>query len=93
MDEIKDVVSSVVGHLAENRQQKGRDLSAIWERCAGKKLSAHTSPEGVNNGTLHVLVDCSAWKYQCRILARGILIRIKKECPDVKKLFFKIGKV
>ncbi len=93
MDEIKDIVSRVVDQIV-NKQKTGQpDLMRVWQRAAGEKEYKHTRVVGMNNGTLLVDVDCSAWMFQCRLKYRSILKSVQAEVPEIKKIFFKIGKI
>ena len=93
MGDIKDIVNDVVRDLEKKRSQHRKDINLIWTSCVKTKEAQHTKVEGVKDGVLYVNVDCSAWMFQCRLRYKTILQNIQKEYPDIKRIYFKVGKV
>ena len=93
MDNIKDIVCNVIHGLEMKKAQQQKDVGQIWKECVKDKEAHHTRPEGIKNNTLYVNADCSAWMFQCRLRYKVILQALQKELPEVKKIYFKIGKV
>jgi len=92
MDDIKDIVKDVVRDLEQKRVQHQKDIHHIWPSCIKTKEAAHTRVEGIKNGVLYVNVDCSAWMFQCRLRYKTILQNVQKELPEIKRIYFKVGK-
>lgn len=93
MDNIKDIVNSVISNLS-TRSQKGDDkLERVWSSVLEKKELQHTKLVGMRDGTVSVLVDTPAWLYQMNIKKTKILDRLQNEIPDIKNIRYRIGKV
>jgi len=93
MDNIKDVIHSVIGKLASKQIDQGGKLERIWENILEKEDIKHTRILGMNQGKVLVVVDSPAWMYQMRMKKTRLLQKLIDEIPDVKEIRFKIGKV
>lgn len=93
MEEIKEIVNNIIHVLEEKKKQQSKDIHAVWKGSVKEKEARHTRVEGIKNETLFVNVDCSAWMFQCRLRYKTILQALQKEFPEIKKIYFKIGKV
>lgn len=93
MGDIKDIVNDVIRDLERKKTQHQKDIHLIWRSCVKAKEAEHTKIEGIRDGVLHVNVDCSAWMFQCRLRYKTILQNIQKEFPEIKRIYFKVGKI
>ena len=93
MDDIKNIVNTVIGNIADKNPDVHNKLDRILVNLLNKKELKHTKIIGVKEDGLLVYVDSPAWLYQMRIRQTKILTQLKKEIPDIKYIRFKIGKV
>ncbi|MFA5260979.1 MAG: DUF721 domain-containing protein [Candidatus Omnitrophota bacterium] len=91
MEEIKNIIHNVIGHLSERQSNKDKGLFDLWEQLLDEKEKKHVRLSGLKSGTLYVNVDSSAWLYQMKLKRIEILGRIQKEFPDIQKMYIKIG--
>ena len=93
MDNIKNIVSGVIGKMAAHEIKESEKIERIWENILEKCELKHTRLEGVKDNILFILIDSPAWLYQMRIKKRKLLIRIQQEIEEIKDIKFKIGKI
>lgn len=93
VDNIKEIIKDVMGSMSSRRVLDQDRLQRIWESLFDKKELEHLRVVGLKNGTLSIWVDSPAWLYQLRTQKQKLLKRIQEEIPDIKELYFKIGKV
>ena len=93
MDNIKDVLNTVIHKLSIRQPEKQVKIDRIWQAVATQKEQHHTSLEKFNDGILTVVVDSPAWMYHMKMQKINILKKIQEEIPEVKDLRFKVGKV
>ena len=93
MDNIKDIVNSVIGNIANKSPNEHNKTERIWKNLLNEKELKHTRIAGIKEGTLFVCVDSPAWMYQMRIRQTKILKELKEEIPGVKSIRFKMGKI
>lgn len=92
MDEIKDIVNTVVGKISSKRAADQKDIVSVWENILKKKERTHAKISGLKDGQLMVDIDSSAWLFQFNIKKKKLLEEIQKEIPEVQKIYFRIGK-
>ena len=93
MEQIKDIVSSVIAAMANGRPEIQNKIRAIWEKAWDAKTLKHTSISGLEKGRLLVHVDSPAWLFQMNLKKREVLGKLKSEIPELSHIHFKIGKV
>jgi predicted nucleic acid-binding Zn ribbon protein len=93
MDVIKDVIHDVIGNIAEKNPAKHKKIDRIWLNVLEEAERKHTNFQGIKEGNISVLVDSPAWLYEMRIKKFKILQRLQEELPDIKNIYFKIGKL
>ena len=93
MDNIKQIIDQVVGHLATNKKETQFYLQKMWQDILDKQELEHAQLVGEKEGVVTVVVDSPAWLYQMNIKKQNILEKIQHEIPSVKNIHFKIGKV
>lgn len=93
MDNIKDVVNQVIEKISIKQPVEQGKIDRIWQNVLNEQELKHTCLEGIKDGKLSVNVDSPAWLYQMQIRRTKILERLKDELPDIKSVFFRIGKI
>lgn len=93
MDNIKDIVDTVIGNMAQQKPDIHNKIERIWANLLNEKELKHTRILGVKENGLLVLVDSPAWLYQMRIRQTRILVQLKEELPQIKYIRFKMGKI
>ena len=93
MDDIKNVVTKVIGDIAEKNPCSYDKIERIWQNLLTKQELKHTKLFGIKEKILFVRVDSPAWLYQMRIRQLKILKRLKEELSDIKQIRFKIGTI
>lgn len=58
------------------------DVFRLWADVAGEATAVHTRPIGLNDGTLAVQCDSTAWAKQLRLMRAQILTEITARFPD-----------
>lgn len=92
MDEIKDIVRMVIGQMAPSSPGQ-RQLGLLWEKILSKTEKEHSKIGGLKDGCLLVSVDSPAWLYHFNLKKKKMLDEIQKEFSEIKKIYFKIGKL
>jgi len=93
MDNIKDIVRQVVQNLSSNNLESHSKLERIWQNILERSQLKHTILVGMKEGKLLVNVDSPAWLFEMKIKKRKILERLQSEIPEIKNIYFRIGKV
>jgi len=94
MEEIRDIVSSVIQDISSKKiHNHPRIKDILQENFKNKKTFQHIHIFGFKEGTLVVHVDTPAWLFQCNLQKGKILKELQKEIAEIKKIYFKIGKV
>lgn len=60
------------------------ELMAAWERIAGPETAAHSKPMHIDDGTLVVQCDSTAWATQLRSMRSIILQAIAEQYADAR---------
>lgn len=91
--EIKDIVSKVVaaipGKTTVDKQEK---LSKTWDKILKRQGLSQAKISGLKEETLVVNIDSPARLYQFNLKRGKILEELNQEIPEIKKIYFKIGK-
>ncbi len=93
MDNIKDIVNTVIGNIASQNPDEHNKTERIWKNLLNEKELKHTRIIGIKEETLFVCVDSPAWLYQMRIRQGKLLKQLKEDIPGVKHIRFKMGKI
>ena len=62
-------------HILEKRVRQLGRLAEIWDECMPQAIRDHTALESFRDGTLTVMVDSAAHRYQLRTLLSGGLMK------------------
>lgn len=93
MDNIKNILSDVIGTLAHRQPQDELKTERIWTNITTPLERQHTQISGIKDKTIVIIVDSPAWLYQMRTKKWKLLQRIKDELPGINQVQFKIGKL
>jgi len=93
MDNIGDIVKSVIGNIADKKAAAVVNIEEVWNIVLDVKELEHTQLVGINNGVLSVYVDSSVWLYHLKVKKNNILQKVRKRIPEIQDIRFKIGKL
>lgn len=94
MDEIKDIVNKVFANIPGSvAPKKQDDISRAWEEVLKQHKLTHAQIAGLKEGTLIVNIDSPARLYQFNLKKNKILAEMSRQAPEIKKIYFKIGKI
>lgn len=77
-----DVIDALSAHMGWESPLAQSDLIAAWAEIAGIETAEHSSPVGIEGGTLTVKCDSTAWATQLRLMRSSILGAIGVKYPD-----------
>jgi len=87
MDNIKDVLQSVMGQLAVSEGSDRRNIEDIFCRALNPQEQEHVRFSGMKNGKLFIHVDSSAWLFQMRTKQQRLLKEIQQQVPEVTQIY------
>ncbi len=93
MENIKNIIPTVFEQMTVKKAEDQGKIFRAWESLIDGKMVKHCLIDGFQDGVLNVNVDSSAWLFQMNCHKTKILEILQEEIPDLKKIFFKIGKV
>jgi predicted nucleic acid-binding Zn ribbon protein len=76
------IVDALTTQLGWSSPLAQSELVASWEQLVGEDTAAHSSPIGIEDGTLTVQCESTAWATQLRIMRRELLKHIAERFPD-----------
>lgn len=79
---VGDVLGALTSRLGWDEALAKSDLLLDWSTIVGAETAAHSSPVGIDDGTLTVRCDSTAWATQLRMMRSQITTRIGIEYPD-----------
>ncbi|MBC7402069.1 MAG: DUF721 domain-containing protein [Microbacteriaceae bacterium] len=77
-----DVIDSLTATLGWNSSLAQSELLSSWAEIAGEETAAHSTPVGIEDGTLTVRCDSTAWATQLRLMRGQITTRIEAKYPE-----------
>lgn len=81
-DRLGDVMNGLTARLGWNSSLARSDLMLAWTEIAGAETAAHSTPVGIDKGTLTVECESTAWATQLRLMRVEITNRIAERYPD-----------
>ena len=94
MEEMKDIVKKVFAGIAGNKTaDRQEQISKVWEKVLKNQRLTQAKISGLKEETLVVNIDSPARLYQFNLKKKKILEEIHQEIPEIKKIYFKIGKI
>lgn len=91
-------LSTAVEHFIRNRGLEGKlrehTLQNRWDEIVGEPISSHTRPDTIRFGTLHVLVDSSAWLQQLTFLKPELMRKVESYLGkgSIKDIVLRLGR-
>lgn len=79
-----DVLDAVTRQLGWSSPLARGELLIAWPDLVGADTAAHSEPVGVEDGTLIVQCDSTAWATQLRLIREAILTQILQRYPDAE---------
>lgn len=77
-----DVLDAVSTRMGWTEALAKSDLLLDWATIVGAETAAHSTPVSIEEGTLVVRCDSTAWATQLRLMRTQITTRIVLEYPD-----------
>ena len=77
-----DVLDALTAKLGWNSPLAQSELLASWAEIAGEETAEHSAPVGIEDGTLTVRCDSTAWATQLRLMRGQITSQIASKYPD-----------
>ena len=74
---------------------RAHKIVVAWTDLVGEKIASHCVPDGLDNGTLWVRVENSAWMHQLSFISADILAQANKKLgvpPMVKEIKFHLDR-
>lgn len=96
MQQIKDVIASVIMDFQSPEKQNRQKLTQKWAEIAGPLISKHTRPSLTKDGRLYVWVDNATLAFELSQKYRqSLLKRIQALLgeSEVKTLQFRVGQL
>lgn len=81
---IADVLAGVTSEMGWKSPLAQSELMSAWPQLVGDELAAHSSPVGIDDGTLTVRCDSTAWATQLRLLRGQVTTTIVQRYPDAR---------
>ena len=79
---IADVLASVTSEMGWNSPLAQSELMTAWPDMVGDELSAHSHPISIDDGTLTVQCDSTAWATQLRLMRGTVTTTIVQRYPE-----------
>ena len=93
MEDMKDIVHKVFGAIpGKTTVNQQEQISKAWEKVLNQQKLTQAKISGLKDETLIVNVDSPARLYQFNLKKKKILEEINQAIPEIKKIYFKIGK-
>lgn len=94
MDEIKNIVNKVFANIPGSAApKKQEDIGKAWEEILKQYGLTQAKIVGLKDGMLLVNVDSPARLYQFNLQKKKIVEEMSRAVPEIKKIYFKIGKI
>jgi predicted nucleic acid-binding Zn ribbon protein len=77
-----EVVDALTAKLGWTSPLAKSELLASWGSIVGEDMAEHTDPIGIEDGTLTVRCDSTAWATQLRLIRVDIVTRIAESFPE-----------
>jgi hypothetical protein len=90
VDEIKNIVSQVIGRMASHQGEAFQDIQKAWEKIAGAKGSRVAE---FKDGSLTIYADTSMRMVRLNLNKQSLLQQLNQEFPSIKKICFKVGTI
>lgn len=78
---LADVLGVVSDEMGWSDTLAQHEVFARWSEIVGDDIAAHSTPTGLENGTLAVRCDSTAWATQLGLLRHDLVQQIRNELP------------
>ncbi len=72
-----DVIDDYIRSRGLESKRQEFSLQERWDEIVGEPISSHTTPDTIRFGTLHILVDNSAWLQQLNFLKPELMRKVE----------------
>lgn len=79
---IAEVMGALTSGLGWDSTLARSDLLSSWQEIVGAETAEHSTPVSIEEGTLTIQCDSTAWATQLRIMRADIITRISQKYPD-----------
>ena len=79
---IADVLATVTTEMGWSSPLAQSELMTAWPDMVGEELAAHSDPVSIDDGTLTVQCDSTAWATQLRLMRGTVTTTIVQRYPD-----------
>lgn len=93
MDNIKEVVRGVIERLSQQQPADEQKIEEILKSVLTDSETKNIKFIGIREDKGYFVVTSSVWLYQINLKKNKILEKLKTLFPNLKNLYFKIGKV
>lgn len=76
---IGDLIENIFKKYGIDKKIKEAQAISLWSDVVGKKLSEHSYPSGVKDGTLYIICDNSVWMHELYLLRGKIVNRLNEK--------------
>ncbi len=90
MDQIKNIVSEVIGKMSSRTGGSFQDIQAVWTRISKDQGSRITD---FKDGSMTISADSSLRLVKLNLNREILLKELQKEFPSIVKINFKVGPV
>lgn len=96
MEDIKKIVDSLIGAMADPERARRGKLMERWPEIVGQKIAGHTKPVFGKKGELIVWVDQSALAFELKQRYHHVLLKRLQDAlgdDEIKSLRFYVGQI
>jgi predicted nucleic acid-binding Zn ribbon protein len=78
---VGDVLGNLTAEMGWDSPIAQAEMIAGWPKIVGENIAGHTTPVGIENGTLTIRCDSSPWATELRRLKASITTKLMSEFP------------
>jgi len=93
MENIQNIIGKVVGEIEKKQGLTAQEIQVFWDSIQEKGDGAHSRVAEKTHDKITVCVDSPARLYKLNTQKTKFLMLIQRNYPDIKNIYFKIGKV
>ena len=93
MEQIKDIISGVIGKLSVQNSGHSQQIQQAWQKTVGEKVAKHTFVEGLKDGKLFVKVDSPVAAFQLNLKRNQILRELQKIDNTLGNIVLRVGRI
>lgn len=93
MENIQNIIGKVFGEIEKKQGVHARDIEEVWVSLQEPGERGHSRIAEKTQDRIIVYVDSPARLYKLNTQKTKFLMLIQRAYPDIKNIYFKIGKV